>query len=476
MTQDDKEIVSVLRAALAEKVGQDRYELWFGAATRLTRQPGGLLVEVGSPFLQTWIRTTFRKELEATCAETLGGLATLEFRVDESLAQPETPAILDPSAGTAAGDAVAALKQSELAFAEGGSSAPVAKSAGVRARKFARLQSFVVGPCNRLAYAAMQMALERAGQVSPVYLYGPTGVGKTHLLEGLWSEIRQVRRDCRAVYLSAEQFTTLFLDALHRTGLPSFRSKYRAVDVLLIDDLHFFQGKKATLLELQSTIDTLQRAGKQLIFAADRPPHELPGVESELSSRLSGGLVCGLEAPDHQTRLGILRNLVRERQLALGEEVLEFIAGNLTTHARELSGALNRIQAASLAWQKPISKALAEDALGELIRGGRNVALTDIEQAVCKTLGLEPASLQSDRKAKSISYPRMLAMWLARKHTRAALSEIGHFFGGRSHSTVISASKTVSHWMSEQAKVPLADQTWPIEDAIRRVEQNLRRA
>ena len=458
------EIVSALRATLAGKVGQDRFELWFGPTTRLSLQAHGLLVEVPTQFQQNWMRTNFRKELEAACGESLGQTLPVEFRVDESLAQA------DPRPAAAA---------STIALTAAVSPSPspiVNKESRSAPRKFATLDSLVVGSCNRLAHASAKMAVERVGQVSPLFLHGPTGCGKTHLLEGVWSAIRQARRNCVGLYLSAEQFTTYFLDALHRTGLPSFRSKYRRVDVLLIDDVHFFAGKKATLIELQHTIDTLLREGKQLIFAADRPPDQLPELGKELCSRLAGGLSCALESPDHQTRLGILRKLAGERNLTVPADVLEFVAAHLTTHARELSGALNRLHAVSLASQQPITKALAEDALGELIRGGRSVQLVDIEAAVCKTLGMEPSSLQSDRKSKSISYPRMLAMWLARKHTRAALSEIGRFFGNRSHSTVISANKTVAGWMTKQSQVALADHTWPIEDAIRRVEQNLRTA
>ena len=483
VTKDAQEIVSALRVSLADKIGTTRCELWFGPATRLTPQPHGLLVEVPNLFLQNWMRANLRKEMEAACEEVLGKEATLEFRVDEKLAAKAStstsgPLAVEPPRGE--GNAAPAENGLRLPFAPSTEAPPDGPALGVKSpagafqRTFASLESFVVGPCNRLAHASAQLAIENPGKVSPLFLHGPTGVGKTHLLEGIWTAARTTRRDVVPMYLSAEQFTTQFLDSLHRTVLPNFRGKLRRVNLLIIDDIQFFSGKKATVTELQNTIDAFLREGKQLIFAADQPPADMVELGKELSSRMAGGLVCGLEPADHQTRLGILRRFSAERNLTIADDVLEYIAARLTSHARELSGALHRLQVASRCANAPITRPLAEEALNVLIRTGRGVQLRDIETAVCKTLGLSPDSLQSDRRAKNISYPRMLAMWLARKHTRAALSEIGHFFGGRSHSTVISASKTVAGWMSSQKQVALADQTWPIEDAIRRVEQQLR--
>ena len=252
--------------------------------------------------------------------------------------------------------------------------------------------------------------------------YGPTSVGKTHLLEGIWTAARQSHQRLTAVYLSAEQFTSHFLEALRGSGLPSFRRKYRGVGLLMIDDLQFFVGKRATQVELLHTIDTFLREGRQLVFAADRSPAELAELGPELTTRLSSGLVCRIEPPDYATRLGIVAPNGAADEAHVPAEVQDFVASQLTSHARELSGALCRLQATGQAMGRPISLAMAEEALADLIRhSGRVVRLADIEKAVCEVFGLEPASLQSDAKAKRVSHPRMLAMWLARKHTRAAL-------------------------------------------------------
>jgi chromosomal replication initiator protein len=349
---------------------------------------------------------------------------------------------------------------------------------GAHRRRFSTLDEFVVGASNRFAYASAQMAAEQPGRVSPLLMYGPTGVGKTHLLEGIWSAARRTRPGIQAVYLSAEQFTIYFLEALRGgSGLPSFRRKYRGVELLIIDGLQFFAGKEATANELLFTSDTLLREGRQLVFAADRSATELRGLSDELVARLSSGMACEIDPPDYPTRLGILRRLAESRGLALSDDVADFVVTHLTSHARELSGALNRLDAAARMLQEPITRSLAEEALAEMIRHNvRAVRLGDIDKAVCEVLGLDAEALQSGGKSKESAHPRMLAMWLARKHTRAALAEIGRHFGRRSHSTVVSAQKTVGGWVANQSTLDLCGRRWNVEETIRRIEERLRQA
>jgi chromosomal replication initiator protein len=325
-----------------------------------------------------------------------------------------------------------------------------------------------------LAMTAAEVALRQPGQWTPMLFHGPTSVGKTHLLEGIWAAAQRSPAKAPAVFLSAEQFTTFFLEALRGSGLPSFRRKYRGVGLLILDDLQFLAGKRATLVELLHTMDTLLRDGKQLVFAADRPPADLPDLGPELITRLESGMVCRIDSPDLPTRLGIVTQLIDRMKLAIPDDVRQFIAERLTSHARELSGALCRLQATSEALRQKITLPMAEEALADMVRSsGRVVRLWDIEKAVCDVFGLEPSALQTDNKAKRISHPRMLAMWLARKHTRAALSEIGQFFGRRSHSTVVSAQKQGDNWMASGQPLDLAQRTWKVDDAIRQVEQRL---
>ena len=461
VTTDDMEIVSALKLALADKVGQERFELWFGATTRLDYRNGTVTVFVASQFHQDWLRSNFRNDIETSCQQTLGQAVPVQFCIDRELAQHHAtakPACI--AVATCSGDTASVA-------------APPATSEP--RRRLATLDSFVVGDSNRLAWSAARSIASRLGQSSPLVLYGRTSVGKTHLLEGICHEVRRARGGTQAVYLSAEQFTTMFLEALHGGGLPVFRRKYRGLHLLIIDDLQFLARKRATLNELQQMTDVFLREGRQLVFAADRPPRELGELGEEFVTRLQGGLACGIELPEYETRLAMVRQMAERMSLVLPTEVEQFVAGKVATHARELSGALNRLEATSRALDEPITLALAEQALADAVRRhARSVGLGDIDQVVCELFGLQPQSLQSDGKAKQVSHPRMLAMWLARRHTRAALSEIGSFFGGRAHSTVISAEKKVRHWMESQAPLPLATGDCTVDEAIRRVEQKLR--
>lgn len=473
VAKDDMEIVSALRTALADKVGKDRFELWFGTNMQLEFDGATLTIGARSQFLQDWLRRNFRTHIESACLATLGRCPDLRFRIDESssteLVSPVVAPRTSPPASQPRPLTLCTISTDE-ASAQTPSVQPVQKSTR---RSFADLNSFVTGRSNRLARTVAETVIEQPGRMSPLLVHGPTGVGKTHLLEGIWTAARK-RRGMTAIYLSAEQFTSSFLQALRGSGLPSFRQKYRGVELLILDDLQFLCGKRCTQVELLYTMNTLLREGRQLVLAADRPLSELEDLGPEMLSRLSGGMVCEIEPPDYETRVAILQQMAHRFELALPHEVQRFVASQLTSHARELSGALCRLQATSQASGRPVDLAMAEGALAEMIRhSSRLVRLPDIEKAICGTFGLEPSSLQSTRKTKGVSQPRMLAMWLARKYTRAALSEIGHYFGRRSHSTVVSAQKRVEDWLAAGTSLQMASRTWRIDDAIHQIEQSL---
>ncbi len=467
------EIVSALRAAVADKVGKERFELWFGSRARFEWDGDRLTIAVPNGFFQQWLRAKFFEQIQSACRETLGRPPALEFRVDGAVAAPKA-APFEPASGNGQLKPERLADPAPSAGEANGRPAAALGPNGSR-RRFADLESFVTGACNQLAHAAAQSVVRQPGELSPLLVHGPTGVGKTHLLEAIWTAARERHPQRTAIYLSAEQFTTGFLQALRGSGLPSFRRKYRGVDLLVLDDLQFFCGKKCTQTELLYTADTLLREGRQLVMAADRPPSELSDLGPELITRLASGIVCRMEPPDYETRVGILAQMARRLAVCVPDDVRQYVAGHLTRHARELSGALCRLQATSQAWGKPITLALAREALADMIRAGtRVVRLADIDQAVCRTFGLEPRALQSRRKSRSITYPRMLAMWLARKYTRSALSEISHYFGRRSHTTVISAQKQVDRWVADGKSLQLADHPCSVDEAIQRVERCLR--
>jgi chromosomal replication initiator protein len=473
------EIVAALRNALADKVGQKRFDLWFGAGTRIGYDGRALSIGVPNQCFRDWISGSFRRQIEEACIEVLGQCPSIDLRIDENLADRKDQNMSNGGNGKTNSPIVRTTAPARAVIPmEAAEKKPCAKSdehaASVGGRKFATLETFVSGTTNRLALTSAEMVVRQLGQITPLLFFGPTSVGKTHLLEGIWVAARRSSRNLSTVYLSAEQFTSHFLEALRGSGLPSFRRKYRGVGLLIIDDLQFFMGKRATQVELLHTIDTLLREGRQLVFAADRSPAELAELGPELTTRLASGMVCRIETPDYATRLGIVGQLARRMNVHLPTDVREYVSSRLTNHARELSGAICRLQATSQALGKPITLAMAQDALKEMIHNSnRMVRLGDIEKAVCETFGLEPQCLQADDKSKGVSHPRMLAMWLARKHTRAALSEIGRFFGRRSHSTVVSAQKRVDRWMACGNSINMAERSWAVDEAVRHVEFRL---
>jgi chromosomal replication initiator protein len=444
--------------ALRARLGADRFAVWFGdgAAIRMLPTAAGepvcIVVRVGSGFTHDWLRRTFQAELIAAARDVCGAAVRIEWQTAGDEAPVEARALSVVTAPP-----------------------PAVEPRPLPRRSAAGLEEFVVGPSNRMALGAVELVASRPGEMSPLVIHGPSGVGKTHLLEGVCARARESNPGLAVVMLSAEQFTTMFLQSLHGGGLPGFRRTCRSADLLVIDDVQFLVGKRATLVEFQQTVDALHRLGKQMVFACDRELDALDGLGADLLTRLRGGMVARILPPDYDVRRGIVAALCGKRGLSVPDEVVHYVATHITRHARELYGAINRLEATSLMLGAPVTAGMAEEALADLVRSsGRSVRLADIERAICKAFGIEEGSLQSSRRTKAVSHPRMLAMYLARRHTHAALADIGAYFGRRSHSTVIAAQKTVAEWVAKQTPILLAESQWDVQEAIRRVEDLLR--
>jgi len=478
VTKDDKEIVSAILSGIAGRVGQQRLEMWLGVAAEIRLEDRKLHILLPDGFKLERLRRG-RKDILAAAAEVLGYEPELVLAVNKPLPLFDNLDAAAPAKESAPEPQPVLLP---LPLGEGGGEGLTLgpnvepdQTFNPYRRPFANLHSFVVGDGNRVAHAAALSVLPRLGQVSPVLFYGPPGCGKSHLLEGIWCQAKQSSQVKRVIYLTAEQFTTHFVEALKGAGLPSFRRKYREVELLLIDDVQFFAGKQSTLVEVLHTIDTLLREGRQLIFAADRPPSELRPLGPEIITRLTGGLVCGMQAADYATRLEILRGLAAQKSLAASEEVLAYLASQLPGDARQLAGAMHRLAAAAFAYEATINLEFVQHTLADLMQATRRaVRLPEIAGAVCSLFGLETEQMQSGGKSPAISHPRMLAMWLARKYTRNAYSEISRYFGRKSHSTVLSAEDKVGEWLANGKTLPLPHGQCTVEEALRRVEAQLR--
>ena len=306
-------------------------------------------------------------------------------------------------------------------------------------------ESFVTGPCNRLATAACAAVSERPGRTyNPLFIHGAAGLGKTHLLQAT----------CRAIlgsgsaqisFLSCETFVNHLIESIETGRLHEFRYRYRSADLLVIDDVQFLANHDQTQEEFFHTFNTLYQARKQIILSCDRPPAEIPHIEERLISRFNWGLVARVDRPGYETRVAIVHKKASARNVALPADVVCFIAGTIDSNIRELEGAITKIDMLSRVLDRPADLALAEEALGASPdnSGTTEVSVEHIINAVVKRYGVRLADLQGRKRSRSISLPRQVCMYLARNLTRHSLEEIGGYFGGRDHSTVLHANRTI---------------------------------
>ena len=505
--------------ALVGTIGTQRFDLWLGSETKLRFEKKKVIFGVRNHFAVQWVRSNLLREIEQVCVSILGEGCSVDVVVPkkddrsfvrpciaEAVKKPETSVAVQTKISVGAGissgphflSGPPALNHATETIPLVRPSIPrpnsplqsppsaTAFTTGLApnrpkqepARRFASLNTFVEGMSNRLACRAADLAVNHPGQINPIYISGPPSIGKTHILEGIWSAVRQRRDRKPPLYMTAEQFISAFLESIQsgtsRDGIQRFRKRFRDISTLLIDDIQLLARAGATQVELLYAIDTLCRQGVQVVLTGDRPLKELKGLRSEILCRLEAGMVCTIEQPEREMALKILQNMVTQRQLPIGTDVCRMVASRLGAHARQLSGALNRLHAVYLGTGKPITLESAEETLADLIRHNRReVRLLDIEKVVCDTFGLSDDALQSKSRAQQISTPRMLAMWLARKYTRSALSEIGRYFGDRSHSSVISAQKKVDAWIDTDHPIHAENADLPISEAIRIIERRL---
>ena len=307
--------------------------------------------------------------------------------------------------------------------------------------------SFVIGNSNRFAHAAsLAVAESPAKAYNPLFIYGGVGLGKTHLMHAIGHYILRFNPNAKVVYVSSEKFTNELINAIKDDKNEEFRTKYRSVDVLLIDDIQFIAGKERTQEEFFHTFNTLYEANKQIILSSDRPPKEIPTLEDRLRSRFEWGLIADIQAPDFETRMAILKKKADVEKLNVPNEVMVYIATKIKSNIRELEGALIRIVAYSSLTNREITVDLASEALKDIISNKQNKTITiDLIQDVVSTyFNLRVDDLKSQRRTRNVAHPRQIAMYLSRKLTDMSLPKIGEEFGGRDHTTVIHAYEKIS--------------------------------
>jgi len=328
-------------------------------------------------------------------------------------------------------------------------------------------ESFVVGPGNRLAHAAAQAVAAKPGRAyNPYFIHGGVGLGKTHLLHAVCQSLLRAQPNLRLCYISCNAFMDLFHEAVRAGRMNDFRNRFRTADVLVIDDIHFLSKHEQTQEEFFHTFNALYQLGKQIILSSDAAPTEIPDLEERLTSRFAAGLVARIERPCFETRVSIIKSKATMLGITLPDDVPAYIAAKVDTNIRELEGALTRVRGVAMVLNQSISLELAKQALdGESAsKSGNAPSLQSIIDSVTRIYDVKLTELLSKRRHKSIAMPRQVCMYLARKHTRFSLEEIGGYFGGRDHTTVMHAVRTIEEKAGADGK---------LQAEVGRIEQDL---
>ena len=453
-----------VQTALQALIQREQFETWFRRAELRSADASRVCLAVQNAFTRDWLERHYLTAIQRAVAKAFGRNLTVEFVVDAELVGERRPRSTtgngtDPASGPGAsgspgnpsgpGESTPSLQPS-MALTVG---APVSRlmwASDVPLNPHYRFDNFVVGPCNRFAHAASVGVSESPGKnYNPFFLHGSNGLGKTHLLQSLCYALLERTPQTRILYLSCETFVNHFISALTDGDLTTFRSKYRNVDVLVVDDIHLLANKERTQEEFFHTFNTLYNAGKQIVLSSDTSPKEIPTLQERLVSRFKWGLVTEIERPCYETRMAILKRKSRERGHELPEDVARLLAEHIDRNIRELEGAVTRLQGyASLSGQA-LTPELAMRVLRDVFTQSRGqLSMEEILRVVTAHFNTKLSELQSKRRSNAIVFPRQIGMYLIRKSTRHSLEEIGGFFGGRDHSTVLYAIERIEQEMS----------------------------
>jgi len=311
-------------------------------------------------------------------------------------------------------------------------------------------ENFVTGPCNRMAHAAALAVSDLPGRAyNPLFIHASVGLGKSHLMQAICHKILATRPDVAILYVSCEDFVNQFITAIERGQIEQFRYKFRYLDVLVIDDIHFLADKDRTQEEFFHTFNTLYQAQKQVVLSSDSPPHEIPSLEERLVSRFKWGLVVRIDRPSYETRVAIVQKKARLRERELPEDVVKYIATVVDSNNRELEGAVVRVLGYASLCNRQVDLDLAKEALRDLVVApNHSISIQTIADAVLERYNARLSDLQSKRRAQSVALPRQICMYLARRLTNRSLEEIGAFFGGRDHTTVLHAERKIQQMVT----------------------------
>jgi chromosomal replication initiator protein len=431
MAQGDPSVWLRAREFIKKELDNDQvFTIWFEPITFLSSTDDSLTLEVQNKFFKDLLLDRYMKLINSSVAKAGGREMRIDFSLkeDTDAAPMEKPRSADAHRGQAKPFWPFARDKQEPG-----------KEIGLNARY--TFESFVVGPSNRFAHAASTAVCDSPAKAyNPLFIYGGVGLGKTHLMHAIGHRVLQKSPKTKILYISSEEFTNQLIGAIQNRTTVRFREKYRHVDILLIDDIHFIAGKESTQEEFFHTFNTLYDAHKQIVVSSDRPPKEIQSLEERLVSRFEWGLVTDIQPPDFETRMAILKKKSEKETIALPDDVYYFLAEKVKSNIRELEGALIRVVAYAKLIGKDISVDMVKEVLKDMIREGeKKITIDLIQKKVCEYFDMKLSDMKVKKRSRGIAYPRQIAMYLARQLTDYSLPEIGEYFGGRDHTTVIHA-------------------------------------
>ena len=445
--------INAVHERIADKIGKTQYQVWFKKSTRLAMNEDHFEIAAANPFICNWIQGHFSSMLEEVVKEVFGHSPEFRYQIDSKLSKPASKPIMKHHKTERV---LNSLRRTRTQTKRPVNEQPLKLT----------LDTFVVGQKNQLAYnAAKTLVSEEKSPFNPLFLHGGYGVGKTHLLQGVCNAVYSNKPDCRWMYLSAEDFANQYVVALKTRKLDTFRQRLRNLDILAIDDIHFLSNKNAMQEEFLHTFNTIDLAGKQVILASDAHPKEINQLCEKLVNRFVSGMVVRMDAPDFETRRRICTQRAAGMKLSLSQEVIEYIAGNISTNVRELEGALVKLAAFGSLSSQEVTVAVAQQVLADHIaRMDPVVHNSEIVSVTAEFFGISVSDIHSAKKDRTISLARSFAMYLNRRFTKMSFPEIGRAMGGKNHATVILACRKVENHLKDNS-----DLKWRTQNGWRNV-------
>jgi len=426
-TKESSNLWSNILSEIETKIGTRQYNLWFKNSRLISFDNESLRIGVPNQFVQTKIRDSFEPLIKDSIKSKTGINPSINLLVENNKNVQ-----------------ISHKKMAEVIKSE----KPLNQSNGFISKRQLLLENYVVGGCNRLAYAAA-LEISKPGPVAfnTLFVHGSIGVGKTHLLQGIWNRLKAESNAISAVYMPAENWTNEFVYSLKGGRLESFRKRYRGVDIFLVDDVHFLANKNGVQEEFLHTFNTLHSLSKRIVFASDAHPRLMNQLKESLVSRFMSGMIAKIEQPGFNTALQILRSKVANTRKKIPDNVLEFISEKFNDSVRSMESAITTVQAYANINKVKINLQLASDALSELHINRKSVTLKDIENVVIKHYNVSRNDIHSGNKSKNIALARQICMYLTKELTESSYQEIGRYFANKRHTTVIFAINKIKEKM-----------------------------